>query len=44
MKKISVAAIVGVIVFAAGRLMALDGFQQNARLGRGVNILGWDPV
>jgi len=23
---------------------ALDAFQQNARLGRGVNILGWDPI
>jgi endoglucanase len=24
--------------------MARDAFQQNARLGRGVNILGWDPI
>ena len=45
LKKITIAAIVGTIVFgAAWRLMALDEFQQNARLGRGVNILGWDPV
>jgi hypothetical protein len=25
-------------------LRAVDVFQQNARLGRGVNLLGWDPV
>ncbi len=23
---------------------ANDGFQQNSRLGRGVNLLGWDPI
>jgi endoglucanase len=45
MKKIVVTVLVGAIVFAAaGRLMALDGFQQSARLGRGVNILGWDAL
>ena len=45
MKKIIVAALVGVFLFAsAWRLMALDGFQQNARLGRGLNILGWDAL
>ena len=45
MKKFTIAALVGAIVFAAtGRLMALDEFQQNARLGRGVNILGWDAL
>jgi endoglucanase len=25
-------------------LMARDAFEQNARLGRGVNLLGWDSV
>jgi hypothetical protein len=36
MRKIIFAALAGVIVFAAAwRLMALDDFQQNARLGRG---------
>ena len=25
-------------------MVALDEFQQNARLGRGVNILGWDDL
>ena len=25
-------------------LMASDAFQQNARLGRGVNLLGWDVI
>ena len=25
-------------------LRAVDVFQQNARLGRGANLLGWDPV
>jgi endoglucanase len=45
MKKITVAALVGIILFVAARpLMALDDFQQNARLGRGVNILGWDAL
>ena len=25
-------------------LMAIDAFQQNGRLGRGVNLLGWDAI
>lgn len=45
MKKRTVAALVVAIVFAAALpLMARDEFQQNARLGRGVNILGWDAL
>jgi endoglucanase len=45
MKKTTMAAIVGGILFAAALpSMALDVFQQNARLGRGVNILGWDAI
>ena len=45
MKKITVAAIVGAFVWAtAWPLLAMDVFQQNARLGRGVNILGWDAL
>jgi endoglucanase len=33
------------LVFAcAWPLLAGDAFQQNARLGRGVNLLGWDAV
>ena len=45
MKKLAVAALVGALVWAAAwPLMALDVFQQNARLGRGVNILGWDGL
>ncbi len=45
LKKIAVAALAGGIVLgAAGRVVALDEYQQNARLGRGVNILGWDDL
>jgi endoglucanase len=34
-----------ILAFAsAAPLMAIDVFQQNARLGRGVNILGWDAI
>jgi endoglucanase len=29
---------------ASGPLPAMDAFQQNARLGRGVNLLGWDVI
>jgi endoglucanase len=44
MKK-TAAAIFWAIVFATALpLMALDVYQQNARLGRGVNILGWDVL
>jgi endoglucanase len=32
------------VVAVASSLPALDAFQQNARLGRGVNLLGWDAV
>lgn len=35
------------LIFAAGALAHLaagDAFKQNARLGRGVNILGWDAL
>jgi len=32
------------LLASAVPLKAVDGFQQNARLGRGVNILGWDAV
>ena len=42
MKKLMAAILVGAsLLMAAGPLMALDAFQQNTRLGRGVNILGW---
>ncbi len=45
MKKIITTVLVGAILFAgACRLVALDEFQQNARLGHGVNILGWDAL
>jgi endoglucanase len=33
-----------VVALALGLKPELDGFQQNARLGRGVNILGWDAL
>ncbi len=45
MKMITVTALVGLTLFA--NLLpskGLDAFDQNARLGRGVNLLGWDPV
>jgi hypothetical protein len=32
------------VIAGASPLSALDAFQQNARLGRGVNLLGWDAV
>lgn len=45
MKKTIVAALVGASLFAAAwPLRAMEVFQQNARLGRGVNILGWDAL
>lgn len=45
MKNNTVVAMVGAILFAvAWPVFALDDFQQNARLGRGVNILGWDAL
>jgi endoglucanase len=31
-------------LFFALPLRAIDAFQQNARLGRGVNLLGWDVI
>jgi endoglucanase len=36
-------AVVAMTTFTS-RLPAADAFQQCARLGRGVNILGWDPI
>lgn len=45
MKMLTVTALVGLTLFA--NLLpskGLDAFDQNARLGRGVNLLGWDPV
>jgi endoglucanase len=45
MKKLMAATLVGAsLLMAAGSLMALDALQQNTRLGRGVNILGWDAL
>lgn len=45
MKKLTIAALAGAILFgSAWPVMALDAFAQNARLGHGVNILGWDPL
>src|SRR4051794_10125806 len=31
-------------ILGASPLIAGDAFEQSARLGRGVNLLGWDPV
>ena len=43
MKQTMIAALIGATLLTrAWPLNALDAFQQNARLGRGVNILGWD--
>lgn len=45
MKKLMAATLIGASLLTAARpLMALDAFQQNTRLGRGVNILGWDAL
>lgn len=45
MKRFSFSALIAIfLVAAAGSAKAIDAFQQNARLGRGVNILGWDSV
>ena len=45
MKKITlVAVVVTLLVETTFPSLALDAFQQNTRLGRGVNILGWDRV
>jgi len=38
------ALVLAFIVTGTLPLTALDAFQQNARLGRGVNLLGWDAV
>jgi len=39
-------AVLGLALMSAATspLLAVDAFQQNARLGRGVNILGWDAL
>jgi endoglucanase len=45
MKNATIAAWIGTCLLAAALpLRAMDGMTQNARLGRGVNILGWDPI
>jgi endoglucanase len=45
MKNVLITALVGAnLLVATSPLKALDDFQQNARLGRGVNILGWDSL
>ena len=42
---VSLPALAVALVFtSAWSLLAMDVFQQNARLGRGVNLLGWDAV
>jgi endoglucanase len=38
------AFVLAFVVTGASSLPAFDAFQQNARLGRGVNLLGWDAV
>ena len=38
------ALVLAFAVTGASPLPALDAFQQNARLGRGVNLLGWDAL
>ena len=40
----SVTLVVAATLAIISPLRAVDVFQQNARLGRGVNLLGWDPV
>jgi endoglucanase len=45
MKAFSFAVLIAFMLIAAARpASALDAFQQNTRLGRGVNILGWDSL
>ena len=44
MNKTRVLAIVTALLWGGLPLMAIDAFQQNARLGRGVNLLGWDAL
>ncbi len=36
--------VVAFVSAASTPLLAMDAFQQNARLGRGVNIIGWDAL
>lgn len=43
-QSLRVLAIVALMVLAAPIARAADAFEQNKRLGRGVNVLGYDPV
>ncbi len=44
MKKNRVLVLAIVMFAATSHLVAMDAFQQSARLGRGVNLLGWDVI
>src|SRR5215469_17277478 len=41
---VAMGAVIGCVVLSGGKAVGADAFAQDKKLGRGVNILGYDPI